>query len=102
VVAPLFEAKLTQGAEHPVLSKPVTLRGAVSKDGASRTDFSVHEQLQQRAAMGGPRERAQLEVFEALIVKTLTNAFVDHIRREAAVHGVDVWAWWERWAAAKT
>jgi hypothetical protein len=92
LVPPLFEAKLTQWVEHPVLSKPVMFRGIVGKE-VSRTDLSVHEQLQQRAAMGGARERVQLEGFEALIARTLANAFVDHLRKEAAAHGVDVWTW---------
>lgn len=94
MIGPLFSAKLVKWSEHPVLSKPVVIRGVISADGSpSRTDLSVAEQLRQRAAMGGARERAELEAFETLFTKMIADAVVEQLRKEAAAHGVDVWTW---------
>jgi hypothetical protein len=96
-VAPLFSAKLVTWSEHPVLSKPLVLRGVVDADGApGRSDLSLGEQLRQRAAMGGERERAELAGFERLIAEWIANALVAQIRAEAAAHGVDAWTWLAR------
>ena len=96
-VAPLFSAKLVSWSEHPVLSKPLLLRGVIPTDGApGRCDLSLGEQLRQRAAMGGEKERAELAAFEKLMAEWIANALVAQIREEAAAHGVDVWTWLAR------
>ena len=67
-VGPLFSAKLVRWSEHPVLSKPPVIRGIVLIDGSpGPVDMSLGDQLRQRAAMGGGRERAELVAFEALL-----------------------------------
>ena len=76
------------------MSKPVVLRGTVSTDGTpGRSDLSLGDQLRQRAAMGGEKERAELAAFESLMAKAIADALVAELREEAAVHGVDVWTW---------
>jgi hypothetical protein len=91
-VAPLFSAKLIRWSEHPVLSKPPVIRGIIPTDGSpARVDMSVRDQLRQRAAMGGERERAELAAFEALLSKCIADALVAQLRQEA--HGVDVVTW---------
>src|SRR5258708_39223921 len=63
-IGPLFSAKLFTWSTHPVLSKPVMIRGVIPTDGSpGRSDFSLGEQLRQRAAMGGEKERAELAAF---------------------------------------
>ena len=90
-VDPLFSAKLVRWSEHPVLSKAPVIRGIISADGSpSRVDMSIGDQLRQRAAMGGERERAALAAFEALLSKCITNALVAQLRKEAEARGVDV------------
>jgi hypothetical protein len=79
------------------------IRGMISADGGpSRGDLSVHEQLQQRAAMGGEKERAELNAFEELFAKTIADALVAQLREEAAAAGVDVWTWLPRRCDAET
>lgn len=96
-VAPLFSAKLVRWSEHPVLSKPPTIRGIIPTDGSpGRVDMSVGDQLRQRAAMGGERERAALAAFEALLSKCIADALVAQLRKEADAHGVDVLTWLTR------
>ena len=93
-VAPLFSAKLVRWSEHPVRSKPPVIRGIIPTDGSpARVDMSVGDQLRQRAAMGGERERAELAAFEALLSKCIADALVAKIRKEAEAHGVDVLTW---------
>jgi hypothetical protein len=93
-VAPLFSAKLIRRSEHPVLSKPPVIRGIIPTDGSpARVDMSVRDQLRQRAAMGGERERAELAAFEALLSKCIAEALVAQLRKEAEAHGVDVVTW---------
>ena len=93
-VAPLFAAKLVRWSEHPVLSEPPMIRGIIRTDGSpGRTDMSVGDQLRQRAAMGGQRERAELAAFEALLSKCIAEALVAKLRKEAEAHGVDVVTW---------
>lgn len=83
-VAPVFSAKLIRWSEHPVLSKPPTIRGSISTDGTpGRADMSLGDQLRQRAAMGGERERAELAAFEALLVSCLANALVADYLKDA-------------------
>ena len=53
-------------------------------------DICGGDQLRQRAAMGGERERAELAAFEALLSKCIADALVAEVRKEAEVHGVDV------------
>jgi hypothetical protein len=65
-----------------VLSKPLILRGFVATNGESRHDLTLHDQLQQRAAMGGPRERQELAAFETIIAEALASALVANILRE--------------------
>lgn len=73
------------------------LRGVVPTDGSpGRNDLSVGEQLRQRAAMGGERERAELAAFESVISKSIADALVAQLRAEAAAHGVDVFTWLAR------
>jgi hypothetical protein len=79
------------------LSKPLVLRGLIPSDGSpGRTDFSLGEQLRQRAAMGGEKERAELAAFETLLARTIAEALVSHLRSQAAAHGVDVRTWLAR------
>lgn len=58
--------------------------------------MSVGDQLRQRAAMGGERERAELAAFEALLSKCIADALVAEVRKEAEAHGVDVLTWLTR------
>lgn len=96
-VGPLFSAKLVRWSEHPVLSKPPVIRGIIPTDGSpGRVDMFVGDQLRQRTAMGGERERAELAAFEALLSKCIADALVAEVRREAEAHGVDVLAWLTR------
>lgn len=93
-VNPLFSAKLVKWFEHPVLSKPPVIRGIIATDGApGRVDMSLGDQLRQRAAMGGERERAELAAFETLLSKCIADALVAQMRKEAEAHGVDVLTW---------
>ena len=93
-VDPLFSAKLVRWSEHPVLSKPPVIRGIISTDGSpGRADMSLDDQLRQRAAMGGERERAELAAFEALLSKCIADALVAQLRKEAEAHGMDVVSW---------
>jgi YD repeat-containing protein len=73
------------------------IRGIISSDGSpGRVDMSVGDQLRQRAAMGGERERAELAAFEALLSKCIADAVVAQLRKEADAHGVDVLTWLAR------
>ena len=58
--------------------------------------MSVSDQLRQRAAIGGERERAQLAAFEELLSKCIADALVAEVRKEAEAHGVDVLTWLTR------
>ena len=70
------------------------LCGVVSTDGSpGRSDLSLGEQLRQRAAMGGEKERGELAAFEALMAGGIADARVAQLQEEAAAHGVDVWTW---------
>lgn len=96
-IGPLFSAKVFTWSAHPVLSKPLMLRGDIPTDGSpGRSDLSLGDQLRQRAAMGGEKERAELATFEAPIAKWIADALVARLRKEAAAHGVDVWTWLAR------
>lgn len=96
-VAPLFSAKLVRWSEHPVLSKPLVIRGVISADGSpGRVDIPLGDQLRQRAAMGGERERSELAAFESLLSKCIADALVSHMRQEAEATGVDVLTWLAR------
>ena len=93
----LFSAKLVRWSEHPVLSMPPVIRGIISTDGSpGRVDMSLGDQLRQRAAMGGERERAELAAFEALLSKCIADALVAQVRKEAEAQGVDVLTWLAR------
>jgi hypothetical protein len=99
-IRPLFAAKLVTWSAHPVLSKPVMLRGLIPTDGSrGRSDLSLGDQLRQRAAMGGEKERAELAGFEGLIAKWVADALLARLREEAAAHGVDVRTWLAREAS---
>ena len=81
-VAPVFSATPVRWSEHPVLSKPPAIRGLISTDGAPRrVDMSLGDQLRQRAAMGGERERAELAAFEKLLADWLARALVAEMRQ---------------------
>lgn len=83
-VAPLFSPKLVRWSEHPVLSKPIVIRGTISTDSSpGRVDMPLGAQLRQRAAMGGEKERADLVAFEELLARCLANALVAELRKEA-------------------
>lgn len=90
IVSPLFSVDLVRWSEHPVLSKPIVIRGIISADGSpSRADMSLGDQLRQRAAMGGEKERAELAAFEALLAECIANALVAELRKEAdAARGI--------------
>ena len=80
-----------------MLSKPPMIRGIIPTDGSpGRVDMSVGDQLRQRAAMGGERERAELAAFEALLSKWIADALVAQLRKEADAHGVDLLTWLTR------
>lgn len=82
-VTPVFSAKLVRWSQHPLLSKPIEIRGFISTDGSSRrVDMSLGDQLRQRAAMGGDRERAELAAHEALLSKCIANALVAEFMKE--------------------
>jgi hypothetical protein len=94
---PLFSATLIKWTEHPVLSKPPMIRGWIPADGSlGRGDLSLGDQLRQRAAMGGEKERAELVAFEELIAKWLADVVIAQLEKEAAAHGVDVGTWLAR------
>lgn len=96
-IAPIIAPKDLIWTVHPVLSKPVVLRGSIPTDGSpGRSDLSLGEQLRQRAAMGGKKERDELAAFESLFARTLADALVAQLRKEAADHDVDVWTWLAR------
>lgn len=96
-VAPLFAAKLVRWSEHPVLSKPPMIRGIIRTDGLpGRADMSFGDQLRQRPAMGGEKERAELAAFEALLSTCIADALIAEVRKEAEAHGVDVLTWLTR------
>jgi hypothetical protein len=95
-ILPLLPSSNLKWSEHPVLSKPLVIRGIISTDGVSRTDMSVAQQLRQRAAMGGEKERAELAAFNALLTECIANALVAELRKEAEAHGVDVLTWLTR------
>jgi hypothetical protein len=96
-IDPVFPQRTLVWSEHPVLSKPPVIRGIIAADGsAGPTDLSLGDQLRQRAAMGGEKERAQLETFETVMANLVANALVAQLRREAAEHGVDVLTWLAR------
>lgn len=89
--------RLVRWSDHPVLSKPPVIRGIIPADGSpARVDMSVGDQLRQRAAMGGERERAALAAFEALLSKCIADALVAEVRKEAEAHGVDGLTWLTR------
>ena len=73
------------------------IRGVVHLDGSpGPPDLSLGDQLRQRAAMGGEKERADLAAFQELISRWLADALVAQLREEAAAHGVDVRTWLAR------
>lgn len=83
-VQPLFSVKVVRLAEHPVLSGPLTIQGIIPADGQpGQVDMSVGDQLRQRAAMGGEKERAELTVFEELLSKCIAEAIVADLQKEA-------------------
>ena len=67
------------------------MRGIITTDGSpGRADMSFGDQLRQRAAMGGERERAELAAFEALLSKCIADALVAQLRKEAEAQRVDM------------
>lgn len=44
--------------------------------------MSVGDQLRERAAMGGERERAEFAAFEALLSNCIADALVPQLRRK--------------------
>ena len=66
---------------HPVLSKPLVIRGIIGANGESRGDMSMGDQLRQRAAMGGPSEREALRRFEEIWVGAIATLLVAEYRR---------------------
>lgn len=96
-IGPLFSPRLVTWSAHPVLSKPPMIRGLIPVDGSpGRSDLSLAEQLRQRAAMGGDKERAELAAFEKLMAECVADALVAQIRKEAADAGLDVWTYLAR------
>lgn len=96
-IDPVFPPRALIWSEHPVLSKAPIIRGIIPTDGSpARTDLSLGEQLRQRAAMGGEKERAALKAFEEMWAKLIADALVAQLREEAAAHGVDVVTWLAR------
>lgn len=83
-VQPLFSARLARWPEHPVLSKPLAIRGIIPADGQpAGVDMSLGDQLRQRAAMGAEKERAELAAFEELLSKCIADAVVAELQQEA-------------------
>jgi hypothetical protein len=66
---------------HPVLSKPLVIRGIIGANGESRGDMSMGDQLRQRAAMGGPSEREALRRFEELWAEAIAAILVAEYQR---------------------
>jgi hypothetical protein len=58
--------------------------------------MSLGDQLTQRAAMGGERERAELQAFEELLSECIADAIVAQLQKEAEAHRVDVLTWLAR------
>jgi hypothetical protein len=59
-------------------------------------DKSLGDQLRQRAAMGGEKERAELAAFGAVLSKGIAEALVPEVRKEAQEHGVEALTWLTR------
>ena len=98
-IQPLFAPNLLKWTAHPVLSKPPVLRGFIPVDGSpGRSDLSLGEQLRQRAAMGGEKERAELAAFEELLARLIADALVARLRAEAAAQNTDEYTWLKRQA----
>lgn len=73
-----------------MLSKPPVIRGIISTDGSpGRVDMSLGDQLRQRAAMGGERERAELAAFELVLSRAIANALVAELLEKAEPPLVD-------------
>jgi hypothetical protein len=73
------------------------IRRIIPTDGSpARADMSVGDQLRQRAAISGERERADLAAFEALLSKCIADVLVAKSRKAADAHGVDVLTWLTR------
>ena len=58
--------------------------------------MSVGDQLRQRAAMGGEKERAELAAFEELLSKCIADAVVAELHKEAEAAQMDVPTWISR------
>ena len=87
----MFPPKTLLWSVHPVLSKPLVLRGIIATDGSpGRADLSLGDQLRQRAAMGGEKERAELVAFESLMAKWIADVLVAQLREQSVAEGVDV------------
>lgn len=83
-VQPLFSARVVRLPEHPVLSRPLTIQGSIPAHGQpGQVDISVGDQLRQRAAMGGEKERRELAAFEELLSKCIADAVVAELHKEA-------------------
>lgn len=84
-VQPLFSAELVRLRESPV-DKALTIRGIIPADVQhENAEMSLGDQLRQRAAMGGEKERAELAAFEELLSKCIADAVVAELHKQAEV-----------------
>ena len=58
--------------------------------------MSLGDQLRQRAALGGEKERAQLAAFEELLSKCIADAVVAVLHKEAEAAQMDALTWISR------
>ena len=82
--------------DHPVLAKPLMLRGVVPLAGSLGCSDLRWASSETRAAMGGEKERAEPVVCEAPLGRSIADALVAQLREEAAAHGLDIWRWLAR------
>ena len=80
-----------------MLCKPLTIQGIIPADGQFvQVDMTVGDELRQRAAMGGEKERAELAAFEELLSKCIADAVVAELHKEAKATQVDALTWLRR------
>lgn len=87
---PVFQRVRLDGARpHPVLSQPLVVHSVSGPGGVVRQDLSMHDQLVQRATMGGARERQQLDAFNQafstvirMLARRAATAFLSDLERQ--------------------
>jgi hypothetical protein len=92
--SPVYAPELVFSSYFPSSPAPATVPWPTAYPAAAI--YPLADQLRQRAAMGGEKERAELAAFETLLAMSIADALVAQLREEAAAHGVAVWTWLER------